>query len=135
MAEQEAPERRGDSPLVELSNAMVALHREHFGRGPAAARSFIVEGMAICVLTDVYTRVERTLIEAGRLDHVRETRLLHQRTQEHKYIEVAESVLGRRVISFLSAVNAEPDIAVEIFLLGERLDASLAALHPVEGGE
>jgi len=68
---------------------MVALHREHFGRGPAAARTFIADGMAICVLTDIYTRVERTLIDAGRLDHVRQTRLLHQQTLEAKYRESA----------------------------------------------
>jgi len=103
---------------------MVALHRENFGRGPAAARSFITDEMAICVLTDVYTRVERTLIDAGRLEHVRETRQLHQRSQEAKYSEVAEAVLGRHVTAFISAVNSAPDIAIEIFLLGELLDSN-----------
>jgi uncharacterized protein YbcI len=122
MAHEEAPERKASSPLVELSNAMVALHRRHFGRGPAAARAFVNEGLAICILTDVYTRVEQTLIEAGRLEHVRETRQLHHQTLEESYRGAAEAALGRTVIAAISAVNAEPDVAVEVFLLGEALN-------------
>jgi len=120
-SKQDTRSRNGDSPAAELSNAMVALHREHFGRGPAAARAYINDGMALCVLTDVYTRVERTLIEADRLDDVRRTRLLHQQTLEDQYKASAEVVLGRRVLAFMSAVNAEPDVAIEIFVLGEAL--------------
>jgi uncharacterized protein YbcI len=123
MATEETPQRRASSPLVEFSNAMVALHREHFGRGPAAARAFVAEGFAICVLSDVYTRVEQTLIGAGRLDHVRETRMLHQQTLEEEYKRAAEAVLGRRVIAFMSTTHAEPDAAIEVFLLGEPLDS------------
>ena len=125
MAIEEVTERsQATSPLVDLSNAMVALYREHFGRGPAAARAFIHDGVAICVLTDVYTRVERTLIEAGRLEHVRETRQLHKRTVEAAYREAAEEVLGRRVTAIMTTVNAEPDVAVEVFLLGERIEGN-----------
>lgn len=123
MATENTPERHATSPLVEFSNAMVALHREHFGRGPAAARAFIADGLAICVLTDVYTKVEQTLIAAGRFDHVRETRMLHQQTQEEIYKAAAEAVLGRQVIAFMSTMHAEPDAAIEVFLLGERLDS------------
>jgi uncharacterized protein YbcI len=119
MASKDAPQRHANSPLVKFSNAMVALHRKHFGRGPAAARAFIADGLAICVLTDVYTRVEQTLIASGHLDHVRETRLLYQRTQEEEYKAAAEATLGRKVIAFMGAVHAEPDAEIEIFLLGE----------------
>lgn len=122
MATEETRQHRKESPpLVALSNAVVALHREHFGRGPAAARAFFVDGMAICVLSDIYSQVERTLIEAGRLDHVRQTRLLHHETLEASYAAAAETALGRQVIVVMSAVSAEPDVAVELFVLGERL--------------
>ena len=105
--------------LAELSNAMVALHREHFGRGPGAAKSFLNEGMAVCLLSDIYTPVERTLIEAGQVDHVRRTRALHQESLEPESRANVERVLGRPVTAFLSAVHFDPDVAVEIFLLGE----------------
>jgi uncharacterized protein YbcI len=122
MATEETREHRQDSsPLATLSNAVVALHREHFGRGPAAARAFVVDGMAICVMSDIYSRVERTLIEAGRFDHVRQTRLLHHETLEASYAGAAEAALGRRVMVVISALATEPDVAVELFLLGERV--------------
>jgi uncharacterized protein YbcI len=124
MPAKEARTPQSHSSLTELSNAMVALHREQFGRGPAAARAFIDGGMAVCVLTDVFSQVERTLIEAGRLDHVRGTRLLHKQTMEERYKTRAESILGRRVLAFMSAVNTDPDLAIDIFLLGEPLVAS-----------
>jgi len=124
MSTEEVSQRRANPPLVEFSNAMVALHREHFGRGPAAARAFIADGFAICVLTDVYTKVEQTLIDAGRLDHVRDTRLLHQESLEEEYKSAAEAVLGRQVLAFISATHAEPDVEIEVYLLGDPVEPS-----------
>ncbi|HEX6753904.1 MAG TPA: Na-translocating system protein MpsC family protein [Solirubrobacterales bacterium] len=124
MGTEEVSQRRANPPLVEFSNTMVAMHREHFGRGPAAARAFIADGFAICVLTDVYTKVEQTLIEAGRLDHVRDTRLLHQESLEEEYKSAAEAVLGRQVLAFVSATHAEPDVEIEVYLLGDPIDSA-----------
>jgi uncharacterized protein YbcI len=110
--------RPGGGELVRaLSNAMVALHRRHYGRGPAAARSFLLDGMVLCVLSDVYTHVERTLLEAGQADRVRETRLLHQIAMENEYRATVEEVTGRRVAGFVSTVGFDPDVAVELFFL------------------
>lgn len=116
MVEKETP--RGGQALTELSNALVALHREHFGRGPGAARSFVVDDTVVCVLSDVYTQVEKTLIRAGQVDHVRETRSLHQLALEEEYKSSVERITGRPVEAFLSVVHVDPDVAVEIFLLG-----------------
>lgn len=105
--------------MADLSNAMVALHRQHYGRGPAAARASLKDGMAICVLSDIYTRAERTLIAAGRLDHVQATRLLHRHSAEPTYQSAAEAALGRPVAALLSAFHSDPDLAVDVFVLGE----------------
>ena len=109
---------KGGKALVELSNAMVALHRENFGRGPGAARSFLAGEMVVCALSDIYTAAERTLIDAGEAEHVRRTRTLHQEALEGEYKASVERVLGRSVLAFLSAVHVDPDMAVEVFLLG-----------------
>lgn len=108
----------GPAALVELSNAMVALHREHFGRGPGAARSFASDGVVVCVLSEIYTASERTLIRAGQAAHVRRTRSLHQEALEERYKASAERALGRSVAAFLSVVHVDPDLAVELFVLG-----------------
>lgn len=118
MVGKEAP--KGGHALVELSNSMVALHREHFGRGPGAAKSFVADEMAICVLSDIYTAVERTLIRAGQAEHVRQTRALHQEALKDEYKASVERIMDRRVTAFLSVVNVDPDVEIEVFLLGDR---------------
>jgi uncharacterized protein YbcI len=108
--------------LAEISNTAVALHREHFGRGPGAAKTHISDNLVVCVLTDVFTPVERTLIEAGQEDRVRETRAAHRAATDSVYKERMESVLGRRVEAHLSSVNVDPDVAVDVFVLGPEHD-------------
>lgn len=108
----------GATALAEISNAMVALHRENFGRGPGAAKSFLGGEILVCTLTDIYTAAERTLIGAGQVEHVRRIRALHQEALESEYKARVERILGRPVAAFLSAVHVDPDVAVEVFLLG-----------------
>ncbi len=108
---------KGGQELAEISNAMVALHRENFGRGPGAAKSFRDGGTVVCMLSDIYTAAERTLIGAGEAEHVRRTRTLHQEALKDEYKASVERILGRPVTAFLSAVHVEPDVAIEAFLL------------------
>ena len=82
--------------LTEISNAAVALHREHFGRGPGAAKRHLSDNLVVCVLTDVFTPFERTLIDAGQEERVRETRAIHRAATEDVYKLRMEAVLGRR---------------------------------------
>jgi hypothetical protein len=68
-----------DSPdLTGICNASVALHREHFGRGPGAARAYAFDDLVVCLLTDVLTRAEQTLVGAGEGNRVLEWRAVHQ---------------------------------------------------------
>jgi uncharacterized protein YbcI len=96
---------------------MVALHREHFGRGPAAAKSFTLDSMLLCVLSDVYTVVEKTLIRAGQSDSVRDSRQRHQIASREQYTQLVEELTRRKVAGFVSTVGFDPDVAVELFML------------------
>ena len=104
--------------LTEISNTAVALHREHFGRGPGAAKTHVTDNLVVCVLTDVFTPVERTLIDAGQEERVRETRAAHRAATEGVYKERMEAVLGREVEAHLNSVHVDPDVAVDVFVLG-----------------
>jgi uncharacterized protein YbcI len=108
---------KGGRALTELSNAMVALHRGTYGRGPGGAKSFLSEDIAVCVLTDIFTQVEQTLIEAGQADHVRRSRILHETAIEDEYRGAVEAVLDRRVEACMSVIHVDPDVAVQTFLL------------------
>jgi uncharacterized protein YbcI len=108
------------SQLTDISNAAVALHREHFGRGPGAAKTHVSDNLVVCVLTDVFTPLERTLIDAGQIERVRETRAVHQVATEGIYKGRMEAVLGRPVSAHLSTIHVDPDVAVDIFVLVDR---------------
>jgi uncharacterized protein YbcI len=103
--------------LTDISNAAVALHRDHFGRGPGAAKSHLTDDLVVCILSDVFTPVERTLIDAGEAEHVRRTRAIHQVALEETYKQRMAEVVGRPVIAYMSTVHIEPDLAVEVFVL------------------
>ena len=49
-----------------ISNAIVGIFREYYGRGASRARTVMGADYVITFLEDIYTPVERTLIEAGR---------------------------------------------------------------------
>jgi uncharacterized protein YbcI len=100
-----------------ISNAIAGLHRTHYGRGPTRARTVMGSDYIICFLEEVYTRVERTLIDAGRFDTVRETRNAFQDTMRQGFSEAVEQIVGRKVIGFLSQVHVNPDLAIETFIL------------------
>jgi uncharacterized protein YbcI len=103
--------------LTEISNAAVALHREHFGRGPGAAKTHITDNLVVCVLNDIFTPLERTLIDAGQVTRVRETRAIHHSATDEAYKARMEKVLGRPVEAHMSTIHVDPDLAVDIFVL------------------
>ena len=67
-----------------VSNAIVGLHGEYYGRGAGRAHTVMGADYVICFLEDIYTPVERTLIDAGRFDAVQETRTLFQESVREK---------------------------------------------------
>jgi uncharacterized protein YbcI len=110
--------------LTEISNTAVALHREHFGRGPGAAKTHITDNLVVCVLTDVFTPFEKTLIDAGQEERVRETRAIHRAATEDVYKARMEAVLGRKVEAHMSSIHVDPDVAVDIFVMGDEVEGA-----------
>jgi uncharacterized protein YbcI len=100
-----------------ISNAIVGIHRQYFGRGASRTRTVMGADYVICFLEDIYTPVERTLIEAGRFPAVQETRGAFQDTMREKFSSSVEELTGRKVVGFLSQVHVDPDLAVETFIL------------------
>jgi uncharacterized protein YbcI len=105
-----------------ISNAITRLHREHYGRGATTTRTIIQRNFVVCFLDDIYTPVERTLIEAGRLEEIRNTRNLFQDAMSSKFKTAVEEATGRKVIAFMSQVCFDPDMAAEVFVLEPQND-------------
>jgi uncharacterized protein YbcI len=107
----------GRPDLTEICNVSVALHREHFGRGPGAAKAYATDDLVACLLTDVLTRAELTLILAGEGSRVLEARAVHQAVVREAYRRRMESVLGRPVRTYLSALEIDAGSLLDCYLL------------------
>jgi uncharacterized protein YbcI len=105
-----------DELATAVSNAMIRLHKEQFGRGPRRTRSYLVGPDAlVCFLEDVLLPAERKLVEMGEHDRVRETRLAFQVATEADFIAAVEEIVQRKVRSFATAVDVKADLVSEIF--------------------
>jgi uncharacterized protein YbcI len=108
--------------LTEISNAMVALHKEQFGRGPTGARShFAGPDTLVCVLEDALLPAERALVEMGEQQRVRESRLFMQAATRDRFTDEVERIVGRKVHSFMSASDPDRGLVME-FAIFEPLD-------------
>ena len=106
-----------------ISQAIVRIHAEHYGKGATQAKTYVWDNLVVTVLRDVLTTAERTLVEVDRADTVREVRTTFQFTMERTFRSAVERLTGRRVHSFMSQVDPANGLGVEVFVL-----------EPVDGG-
>jgi uncharacterized protein YbcI len=100
-----------------ISQAIVRIHAEHYGKGATQAKTYVWDNLVVCVLRDVLTTAERTLVDVDRADTVRDVRTTFQYTMEQTFRAAIEQLTGRQVQSFMSQVDPEHGLGVEVFLL------------------
>jgi uncharacterized protein YbcI len=106
--------------LAEVTNGIVRLFSEYYGRGPTRAKSYLLDDTyLVTVLRDTLTTVERTLAETGNGDQVRSVRLTFQEAMADSFKAVVEEALGRRVVSYHSQLLIDADMGFELFVLEE----------------
>ena len=117
--EQPTEQEAGMSLLMEISNAMVRLYKEQFGRGPTRARSYWGgDDIIVAVLEDTLVQAERNLLRMGEHQRLRDTRMFFQYATVREFCQPVERITGRKVRSFLSALDTEVDgLAIETFVL------------------
>jgi uncharacterized protein YbcI len=106
-----------------ISNEIVRLQAEYYGKGPTRAKTYIVEDLVVVVLEESFTRAEKTLAERGEKDAIEHIRRRFQQQMADDFTSVVEQATGRKVRVFLSETNVDLDVSVETFLLAdERTD-------------
>lgn len=111
-----AIERSTGSILQAVSTAMVKLHKEQMGRGPTDARSYFAgPDTLVCTLEDALLPAERTMVEMGEHQRVRESRMFLQVASQKQFVGAIETLLSRKVRAFASAIDPEPGVVFEIF--------------------
>jgi uncharacterized protein YbcI len=129
--------------LAAVSKAMVALHKEQFGRGPTRARShFAGNEVLVCVLEDALLPAELSMVRMGDQQRVRESRTYLQVATADAFVATIESLVHRKVRGFSSATDPDANMVFEIFAFesdshphdGRRADSVEGALTPASGG-
>jgi uncharacterized protein YbcI len=127
MDSQAAPEQPGTFEqrrglgLVELSNAMVKIYKEQFGRGPSkTVTNYAGPNVLITTLENSLTPAERRMVEMGEHQRLRDTRMFFQYASVAEFTETVERITGRTVRGFVSGIDAEQDISSEVFYLEPR---------------
>jgi uncharacterized protein YbcI len=110
-------EGRQGGVLAEVSNSVVAILSEYYGRGPTKAKSYLNDNYLLTVTEDLLTTVEQTLVERGDEELVRTMRLRFQEVVRTRFVEAVEGATGRRVLTYHSQVTFHPPMGFEIFVL------------------
>jgi uncharacterized protein YbcI len=111
-------ESRSGGSLLQISNSIVRLYKEAFGRGPTKARAqFAGPDTLVVILEDSMTVSERYLAAIGEHERLRDMRLFLQHALEDQLRAIVEQNLDRLTVAFIDGVDTHHDVAVAVFTL------------------
>jgi uncharacterized protein YbcI len=110
---------------AELSNAMVRIYKEQFGRGPTKAHSvYAGPDLVICTLENSLTPAEHRMVQLGEHQRVRDIRTFFQHASEQDFVEAVEQITGRSVRAFVSGTDTEHDVSSEVFYFHPKITST-----------
>ena len=110
----------GAALLTAVTDAMIELHERYYHRPPGWVKSQMMgDDLLACVLGNVYTDVEKTLIELQRAPTVTDNRNAFQRAMGDRFVSAVEAATERRVVQFISSHHVGPDLEIELFFLAD----------------
>lgn len=109
--------RHAGGQLAEVSNAVVGIFRECYGRGPTKAKTYHFDHYLVTVLEDILTTVEETLVKNGEERLVRQVRLTFQEQVADLFTDAISEIMGRKVVTYHSQVTFHPPMGFEFFVL------------------
>ncbi len=109
---------RAQSVLSAISNEMVKIYKDQFGRGPTKTRTnWAGPDVVVVTLEDTFTPAERSLRRLGEHERLRELRMVFQYAEAEVFCAPIERLTGRKVKAFLSGIDTVSDVACELFVL------------------
>lgn len=104
------------SVVAAISREIVKVHAEHYGRGPTKAKTIWRADVVVCVLENIFTTAEETLVAGNHFEQVRQNRQTFQDAVAPILRHAVETATGRSVRAFLSQISPE-GVASEVFVL------------------
>jgi uncharacterized protein YbcI len=128
-ASESGAQLSGGQLLAAISTSVVAILREHYGRGPMKAKTYALDDIIVVVMRGSgFTPLEQTIMDSGNPDRVVDMRHEFQNMMHRGFTETIERLTDRKVLAFLSQAHVDPDITIEIFFI----DAPLEGFGAVE---
>jgi uncharacterized protein YbcI len=115
---------------IAISDAMVELYATFYQHERTTASTYINDNIVVCVLENILTADEDTLIADGAGSEVIDGRVAFQTDSEDEFTAAIERLTRRHVTAFLSANQTKPGVACELFFLDA---APLAASRRTRG--
>jgi uncharacterized protein YbcI len=113
-----APAHQADPELNRaISDAMVELYATFYQHDRTTATTYINDNIVVCVLENILTAGEDTLIAEGSSGEVIDGRVAFQTDSEDEFTAAIERLTHRQVTAFLSANQTMPGVACELFFL------------------
>jgi uncharacterized protein YbcI len=109
-------EEKGGSLLAQISNAFVTMQKEYWGIGPLEAKSYMMDDLLLIVMRGGLTRAERTMLDFGQQDLVRNFRQTFENEMTQNLTGKIEELTGRKVLTYQSQILFDPDIVAELFV-------------------
>jgi uncharacterized protein YbcI len=104
--------------LQELTNAMVRLYKELFGRGPTKAKSGYADPDTLIVtIENSLTRAEKNMVALDEHQRLRDVRMFFQHASDKEFKGTVEEITGRKVRAFVSGIDTQQDVSCEVFYL------------------
>jgi uncharacterized protein YbcI len=122
----------GTSLLQDVSNEMVRLYKEQFGRGPTRVRTdWAGNDALLCTLQDTLTPAERNLATMDEHHRLRDTRMFFQYAMVDEFVGSVEKLTGRKVRAFVSGIDTRADVSAELFYFEPWAEDGAGAESPV----
>jgi uncharacterized protein YbcI len=102
---------------AKISREVVQLLKQHVGRGPTKARTYVNDECVLVLLREGHTVSEQTMFESGSAREVAQSRVDISEVLREPLTQIVEQHMGRKVSGFLSSSQQDPDLLDFVFVL------------------
>jgi uncharacterized protein YbcI len=113
--------------LKRLSHETALLQKTAFGKGPTSVKSYLFDDLLLIVMRDGLTVAERTMVEFGQHDLVRNFRQQFENHMTRRFVDMVEELTARKVLTYQSQIMFDPDVVIEIFVFDRAGEGFVAA--------
>jgi uncharacterized protein YbcI len=100
-----------------ISRSVVTVLKEHLGRGPVKAKTYLHEDSVLVLMYDGHTVAEDTLGAGGQAKSVASQRVKASEAIRGELTAIIEAETGRKVIGFMSSSQQDPSLLSLVFVL------------------